>query len=154
MRCLPARRRGRRHSMKRTVSEVMTRTVVALPDEPNLLGAAQAMRDKDIGDVVVTRQGTLTGLATDRDIVIRGIAEGRDPSTTRLGDVVSGPPVAIVEDATISDAVALMSAKAVRRLVVTDRQGNLSGIVSIGDLAAEKDPHSALGAISDRKRVV
>jgi len=134
--------------MKRTVSEVMTRTVVALPDETNLLGAAQAMRDRDIGDVVVTRQGVLTGLATDRDIVIRGVAEGLDPSTTRLSDVVSGPPVAIVEDATISDAAALMSTKAVRRLVVTDRHGNLSGIVSLGDLAAEKDPHSALGAIS------
>jgi CBS domain-containing protein len=134
--------------MKRTVSEVMTKTVVALPDETNLVDAARAMREKEIGNVIVTRQGVLTGLATDRDIVIRGVAEGLDPRATRLSEVVTGPPVAIVEDAPIADAVALMGEKAVRRLVVTDRQGNLTGVVSIGDLAAEKDPHSALGVIS------
>jgi CBS domain-containing protein len=135
--------------MEQTVSEVMTTVVVTLPDQTSLVEAARAMRLRQIGDVVVTRDGTVAGVATDRDIVIRGIAEGRDPATTRLAEIVSGPVVRVEEDSPISDAAALMREHSVRRLVVTDDDGSLAGIVLLGDLAVEQDPHSTLGMISD-----
>src|SRR5262249_31417148 len=85
------------------------------------LGMEQTVRQ--IGNVVVTRDTSVTGVATDRDIVVRGIAEGRDPATTRLAEIVSGPVVRVGVDSPISDAVALMRQHAVRRLVVTDGDG-------------------------------
>src|SRR5690349_22955969 len=82
---------GVRGGMKRIVGEVMTNLVVQMPDETNLVEAARAMRNQDIGDVVVTQREIVAGLVTDRDIVVRGIAEGLDPATTCLRDVLVGP---------------------------------------------------------------
>lgn len=135
--------------MTQTVGELMTRTVVQLPEETNLIDAARAMRDRHIGDVLVTGRGQLAGVATDRDIVVRGIAEGKDPGRTRLSEIVSGDVVSIREDAPADDAVELMRQRAVRRLVVIDAGGRLAGILSLGDLAMARDPHSALGMISE-----
>jgi len=132
-----------------TVSELMTRDVVRLPEDASILDAARAMRDRHIGDVVVTDNGSVVGLATDRDIVVRAIAEGKDPSNTRLSEVVSGDAVTVREDASTNEAVELMRQHKVRRLIVTDDGGRLAGILSIGDLAAAKDPSSVLGAISE-----
>ena len=134
---------------QQTVGELMTRDVVRLPEDASLVDAAQAMRDRQIGDVLVTDNGAVVGLATDRDIVIRAIAAGMDPSNTRLSEVVSGDVVAVREDAPTEEAVELMRQRKVRRLVVTDDSGRLAGIVSIGDLAVAKDPNSALGTISE-----
>jgi CBS domain-containing protein len=88
------------------------------------------------------------GIVTDRDIVIRGVAEGRDPSTTALGDVCSRDMTTLSPDDSVSDALRLMKDKAIRRVPVTDK-GRPAGIVTLGDLAMNSDPDSALADISE-----
>lgn len=134
--------------MPERVSDVMTVDPVALTTEATLRDAAVAMRDRDIGDVVVTKpDGTVCGLITDRDIVVRAIAEGRDPSSTTLEDVCSEDLVTVAPDDPVAAAIKAMEDHAIRRLPVMDN-GSLVGIVSIGDLAVQRDPESALGEIS------
>jgi CBS domain-containing protein len=126
----------------------MTKEVVYLPADTTLDEAARAMRERDIGDVVVTEGPELAGLVTDRDIVVRAVADGRDPTLTRLGEITSRHIVMIQQDASTSDAAGLMRDKAVRRLLVADSDRRLVGIVSLGDLAVRMEPASALSEIS------
>ncbi len=126
----------------------MSPQVVYLPAETTLDEAARAMREKDIGDVVVTEGASLAGVVTDRDIVIRAVADGRDPVSTTVGDVASRDLVMVQQEASPRDAAELMRQQAVRRLLVCDNDRRLVGIVSLGDLAVRMDPASALGRIS------
>jgi CBS domain-containing protein len=130
------------------VAELMTKTVVQLPQQTNLVDAARAMRDGEIGDVVVTADGALAGLATDRDIVVRAVAEGKDPASTYLSDVLTEDVVRVRKDASVDAAAELMREHGVRRLVVTDDADRVAGIISLGDLAVARDPDSTLGSIS------
>ncbi|HZN18823.1 MAG TPA: CBS domain-containing protein [Micromonosporaceae bacterium] len=130
------------------VSEVMTKEVVYLPAETTINEAAQAMRERDIGDVVVTEGPTLAGVVTDRDIVVRAVAESRDPASTRIGEIASRDLVMIDQQASTGQAADLMRERGVRRLLVCDSDRQLVGIVTLGDLAERLDPHSALGDIS------
>jgi CBS domain-containing protein len=132
----------------RMVGDVMTQEVVYLSADTTLDEAAQAMRTQDIGDVVVTEGPTLAGVVTDRDIVVRAVAEGRDPRSTRLGDIATRDLVMIQSDAPASQAAELMRDRAVRRLLVHDEARQLVGVITLGDLAVEMDPDSALGQIS------
>lgn len=118
-----------------TVSDVMTREVVYLPAATTLDEAAQAMRDDHIGDVLVTRGPTLSGLVTDRDIVVRGIAEGRVPKMATLGDIESRELLMIEETATVAEAVQVMRDRNVRRLLVCDADRQITGILSLTDVA-------------------
>ena len=118
-----------------TVSDVMTREVVYLPAATTLDEAAQAMRDGHIGDVLVTRGPTLSGLVTDRDIVVRGIAEGRVPKMATLGDIESRELLMIEETATVAEAVQVMRDRNVRRLLVCDADRQITGILSLTDVA-------------------
>jgi CBS domain-containing protein len=134
--------------MPQRISDVMTSNPVAMTTDATLQAAAQAMRDRDIGDVIVTKpDGTLCGIVTDRDIVVRGIAEGVDPGSATLDDVCKHQVVTVGPDEPVAAAVKAMEEHAIRRLPVVDN-GSLVGIVSIGDLAVERDPESALGEIS------
>jgi CBS domain-containing protein len=134
--------------MPERIAEVMTPDPVAMTDDATLHAAAIAMRDRDIGDVVVTKpDGDVCGIITDRDIVVRAIAEGVDPFSATLKDVCSEDLVTVRPDDAIATAVRTMEEHAIRRLPVMDN-GTLVGIVSIGDLAVERDPDSALGEIS------
>jgi CBS domain-containing protein len=130
------------------VKDLMTPQVVYLPAETTLDEAARAMREKGIGDVVVTEGASLAGVVTDRDIVIRAIADGRDPVSTTVGDVASRDLVMIGQEASPQQAAQVMRERAVRRLLVCDNDRRLVGVVSIGDLAVRMDPSSALGTIS------
>ena len=130
-----------------TVRDVMTTNVVYLPSETTLAEAARTMREQDIGDVVVADGDNLTGLVTDRDIVVRAVAERCDPSSTTIGEIVSRDLVTVRPDDSINSAALLMRDHAVRRVLVCDDKG-LVGIVSIGDLAEDMDPDSVLGGIS------
>ena len=120
---------------KLSVADVMTRRVVYLPEDTMLDEAAQAMRDQSIGDVVVTRGPTMTGLVTDRDIVVRAIAENLPPRTTRLGDITSHELIMVEQSATIEEAVQAMRERGVRRLLVCDADRKVVGIVSLSDMA-------------------
>jgi CBS domain-containing protein len=117
------------------VAEVMTRRVVYLPGETTLDEAAQAMRDQHIGDVVVTHGPTMAGLVTDRDIVVRAIAEGLPPSTTTLESIASRELIMIEQSATVEEAVQAMRDREVRRLLVCDADRKVVGIVSLSDIA-------------------
>jgi CBS domain-containing protein len=130
-----------------TVRDVMTYTPAALSLRASALDAARAMRDADIGDVVVVDNGRVCGIVTDRDIVVRAVAEGWDPATTELADICSQDLTVVSPTDSVDQAVQLMRQKAVRRLPVVEN-GRVVGIVSIGDLAQERDPRSALSDIS------
>jgi CBS domain-containing protein len=133
--------------MATTIRDVMTTRLTALPKTSSVLEAARAMRQHDIGDVVVTDNSHIYGILTDRDIVVRAIAEGRDPSRTKLAEISSHDLTTVAPTDSIDTAVQLMRQKAIRRLPVVEN-GKPVGIVSIGDLARERDPQSALGDIS------
>jgi CBS domain-containing protein len=130
-----------------TVRDIMTKNVINMQISTTLDEAARTMRERDIGNVVVAEDEQLVGLVTDRDIVIRAVAEGMDPTTTTLGTVTSRDIIAVQPDDTAQAAALLMREQAIRRVLVVDEQG-LCGILSIGDLATEIDPDSVLGGIS------
>jgi CBS domain-containing protein len=125
----------------------MTSDLVQLASSAPLAEAARRMRDADIGDVIVTEDGTMCGVVTDRDIVVRAIAEGKDPQSATLGEICSHEVVTVSADDSVERAIELMRERAVRRLPVVDG-GSPVGIVSIGDLAIERDSDSALADIS------
>lgn len=129
--------------MTRQVHEVMTSEPVTLPLDAPLTEAARLMRDEGIGGVLVTQDGRLCGLLTDRDIVVRAVAEGRDLTGTRLADICSAGIVTVSPDDGADTALRLMIDSAVRRLPVV-KDGRPVGIVSIGDLTSDRDESSAL----------
>jgi CBS domain-containing protein len=131
-----------------TVQEIMTTELATLPLNAPVEQAARLMRDEDIGDVIVIDdEGAIVGLVTDRDITIRAIAGGRDPLGTRIGDICSADLIVARPDQEIDDVIRIMRAQAVRRIPVVDGDRAI-GIVSLGDLAMDRDPGSALAAIS------
>jgi CBS domain-containing protein len=139
---------GKELCMAQYIRDLMTPTPVTLSVESTLVEAAMAMRDFDIGAVIVLDNGQLYGIATDRDIVIRAIANGNYPATTKLGEVCSRELTTLAPSDTVAEAVRLMRDKAIRRLPVVEN-GRPVGILSIADLATEQEPHSPLADISD-----
>ena len=120
------------------------RTVNA--DDP-IVEAARIMRDSDIGDVIVLQGGEVGGILTDRDIVVRGVADGRDGESTTVGDVCTTGIEAIEPSASVDDALSRMREADIRRLPVV-QDGQPVGIISLGDLAVEREPDSTLADIS------
>lgn len=134
--------------MSQSIRDVMTPNPCAISPSASVLDAAQVMRGNDIGDVIVLEDDRLFGILTDRDIVVRVLAEGGDPETTPVGEICSRELTTIEPTASVGEAVRLMREKAIRRLPVVDDEGFVMGIVSIGDVAVERDRRSALGDIS------
>lgn len=134
--------------MAQSIRDVMSTDPITLPASAAITDAAQAMRDSDIGDVIVLDDSqSVCGIVTDRDITVRAVAEGRDPSSTKLGDICTRDLQSLGSDASVGDAVRLMTEKAIRRLPIIEG-GKPVGIVSIGDLATTHDPESGLADIS------
>ena len=133
--------------MARRVSEIMTVAPRTVEAGASALDAARAMRDGDVGAIVVIDGRDLYGIVTDRDLAIRLVAEGRDPATTTVGEIASRDPTAIESGRSEEDALALMRANALRRLPVVE-DGQPVGILALGDLAVERDSDSALADIS------
>jgi CBS domain-containing protein len=129
------------------IREIMTEKPTSLAATVTAADAARAMRDHDIGDVVVLENNRLCGIVTDRDIVVRALAEGRDPAVTTIGEICSRELTTLSPTDTVEKAARLMRDKAIRRLPVVD-DGQVVGIVSLGDLAVERDRRSVLGEIS------
>lgn len=133
--------------MAQHVREVMTPAPVAVGTLTGVGEVAQRMRDEDIGAVLVTERDELRGLVTDRDLVVRVLAEGRDPGETTVREACSPELVTVAPDDETGRAVALMREHALRRLPVVDN-GEAVGMVALGDLAVARDPESALSGIS------
>ena len=129
------------------VRDIMTTSVVGLAASATLVEAARDMRVFDIGDVLVVDGDRVIGIVTDRDIVIRAVAADRDPAQTTVGDIATPDPIVISPDRPAADAVQLMRDHALRRLPVCE-DGHLVGVLSLGNLATERDPESALADIS------
>jgi len=133
--------------MAQTVREIMTENPVTLPRSASISEAAKRMRDDDIGDVIVMDDGDMCGLVTDRDIVVRAVAEGADPQFTKVDEICTHELVTVGPDDSLQQTVRLMRERAVRRVPVVDG-GRPVGIVSLGDLAIELDERSGLADIS------
>ena len=109
--------------------------------------AAREMRDGDVGSVVVVENGAVAGIITDRDIVVRVVAGGTDPSTAKVRDAATMSPVTLTVDQSVDDAIRTMREQDIRRIPVV-QDNRPAGIVSLGDLAIERDTDSALADIA------
>jgi CBS domain-containing protein len=125
-----------------TVADVMTRGVRSLSPDDSLVKAAQAMEELNVGAIPVCDGDRLCGMVTDRDIVVRGVAQELDLKNCKLGDVMSGHVRTVRETDDVNDVLQEMSGAQIRRMPVVDHQDHLVGIVSLGDIAA-KQPHEA-----------
>lgn len=135
------------NSVSRTVREVMTAEPIIVRSRRTLTEAAQLMRDWDIGELIVTDGEEPQGIITDRDITVRAVASGQDVRITTVGDICSTDIATVGPDDLAEVAIELMTSRAVRRLpVVLD--GRIIGVVSIGDLAIDREPDSVLADIS------
>lgn len=119
-----------------TVADVMTPGVESITSSDALRDAAKTMRDGDFGSMPVVDDGRLVGMLTDRDIVVRGVAEGLDPTACRVADVASREVVTVAPDQDLDEAMDLMAQHRVRRLPVVEA-GRLVGVVSQADVALE-----------------
>ncbi|MES2944422.1 MAG: CBS domain-containing protein [Pseudomonadota bacterium] len=136
-----------------TVKEVMTRGVKSLGPSDTASTAAQAMKELNVGVIPVCEDGKLLGMVTDRDIVVRGVAQGLDMGATRLSDIMSSDVRTAQEDDDLDLSLEDMAENQIRRLPVVDAAGKLVGIISLGDIASksvdeEADVGESLAAIS------
>lgn len=120
------------------VKDLMTANVECISPNTTLREAAQKMKDLDVGALPICGDDNrLAGMITDRDITIRGVAEGLDPSVAEANDLMTPNIVYCYEDQDASDAAHMMEQNQIRRLVVLTRNKRLAGILSLGDLAVE-----------------
>jgi CBS domain-containing protein len=124
------------------IREMMTKGTRSVSPETPVIEAAGLMRLHDIGVVPVIEADRVVGMLTDRDIVLQVVADGDDPRTTLVKDVMSTGSISIFDDQAVEEAVELMQKYQVRRLPVLSRDSKLVGIVSLGDIAV--DVHAGL----------
>src|SRR5690606_34509310 len=131
------------------VREVMESRLEVIEPNQTLADAARKMRDADVGSLPVVEDAKLIGMVTDRDIVIRCVAEGADPKATPVSEAVSDDVVHCVVDQTVEDASKIMAAAKVRRLPVIDHDRRLVGIVALGDISRDGSSTEAGEALYD-----
>ncbi|CAM3413523.1 CBS domain-containing protein [Stackebrandtia soli] len=131
-----------------TVADVMTENPACFPASASVTDAAQVMRDRHIGDVLVVDDDRLIGIVTDRDIVVRGVASDDGTDAMRLEELATATPVHVSMSDDSDMVVTMMRERGIRRVPVCDGDGRPIGVVSLGDLAMDKDPGSALAEIS------
>lgn len=117
--------------------EVMTRDVEVIRPESTLVEAARKMKELDVGPMPVCDDNKIVGMITDRDIATRAVAEGRDPKRTAVREVMTRDVVYCFEEEDVTQAARVMQQHKIRRLLVLNRERELAGIVSLGDLAVE-----------------
>jgi CBS domain-containing protein len=133
---------------RQTLRDLMTAKPIVLDDSATVCEAARQMKANDVGDVLVRRDGRLCGIVTDRDLVVRALADERENAgRIALAEICSSELECLSPDAEVGDAIALMEQKAIRRIPVVEN-GQPLGIVSLGDLAIARDRESLLGKIS------
>jgi CBS domain-containing protein len=120
--------------MGTSIKEVMTRDVRACEPNATVAQAAKVMAQEDVGPVPIVEDGRLAGLVTDRDIVVRVVAEGRDPNTTTVREIASTKLVTVSPDDDLDEALKLLAERQVRRLPVVEGD-RLVGIVAQADIA-------------------
>lgn len=131
------------------LSEVMTASVEVISPDATLMEAAEKMRTLDVGPLPVCEGDKVIGMVTDRDIVIRAVALGRDPRTSRVREVMSAGVESCLASDSVDDAAKLMREKQIRRIIVLDDNKKLCGIVSLGDLAVDASRRVAGKALEE-----
>jgi len=127
------------------VSEIMSRHVEIIPPDQSLDEAAGQMRDLNIGLIPICDGDRLVGMLTDRDIVVRAVAEGRDPRDTPVSDVMTPQVRYCFEDQDVAEAARMMEEFQIRRLPILNRSKQLVGIVSLGDVAVRAGDDAVSG---------
>jgi CBS domain-containing protein len=132
-----------------TVKELMTSRLHVIRPESTLRSAAQVMKDNDIGILpVITEDGKAVGTITDRDIAIRGVAEGHAPNDAPVSEAMTSGVEYYFADAPIDELILHMGGKRLRRMVVVDRESKgITGIISIGDLASKVEDKKLAGTV-------
>jgi CBS domain-containing protein len=133
------------------IRDVMTENPTTCPTSATILEVAKVMRDQDVGPVPIVDGERLVGIVTDRDIVVRVIADGRDPSSTTAADIISSDLVTVTPDASLDEALQLMSQHQVRRIPVVEGD-RLVGIVAQADVARAADEEKTGEVVQDISR--
>ena len=121
----------------RPVRDVMTPNPATVSEKDSIKRAAEIMKREDAGVVPVTDGKKIIGIVTDRDIVVRLVAEGKDPNNARVNEAMSRKVRTVKEDTPVNEVLQLMSREQIRRVPVTNSNNELVGIVSIGDIASD-----------------
>ena len=133
------------------VKDIMTKDIVYINPNATVTEAAQLMQKHNIGSVPVCDQNKLIGIVTDRDIVVRNIANGMNPQNTKVKDVMTSQVTSATPDMDVNEVASIMSQKQIRRMPVVE-SNNLVGMVSLGDMAT--NPYTdKIGRASCRERV-
>lgn len=132
------------------IKDLMTKGVEVIRPDDTLQQAAQKMKTIDVGPLPVCDGQRLLGMITDRDIIVRATAEGRDPKTTPVREAMTPDVVYAFEDQDIDEAAQLMKERQLRRLVVLDRNKKLVGILSLGDIAADARDDKMTGEVLEK----
>lgn len=123
---------------RRTVRDVMTPNPASVSEKDSIKRVAEIMRREDAGVVPVVDGRKVIGMITDRDIVVRLIAEGKDPASAKVNEAMSKQVRSVKEDTSVNEVLQLMSREQIRRVPVTNSNNELIGIVSIGDIASDE----------------
>ena len=132
------------------VSDIMTTDVEMVGPDTNLKTAAEAMRRLDVGVLPVGTGGNVRGIITDRDIVIRGVAEALDPLSTRVSELMTRDVVHCYDDQSIREAAQMMKDKQIRRLLIFSHDEKLVGVLSLGDLAVDYGDDKVSGQVLEK----
>ena len=124
------------------ISDIMTRSVAAVQRDETLQAAARRMRDMDIGALPVMDGKAIVGMVTDRDIAIRGVAEGMIPQESLVSDVMTADVRWCRADESVEQVLAQMGDAQVRRLAVLDADNEIVGIVALADIATRQSAHT------------
>ena len=128
-----------------TARDIMTGGVECIGENETLVDAAKKMRDMDVGSLPICGEDNrLKGMLTDRDIVVKALAKGKDPGSTRAGELGEGKPVTIGADDSIQEALKTMARYKVRRLPVIDGH-DLVGIIAVADIARQLEDDDSKG---------
>ena len=118
------------------VNEIMSKRVITVVPEATLEEGARRMREWDVGILPVSEDGKrVIGVVTDRDVVIRGMADGHDPKNSSIQQVMTPEVVCCLESQDVAEAAHLMKEKHIRRLMVLNQDSQIVGVLSLGDLA-------------------
>jgi CBS domain-containing protein len=131
------------HHADKKIRDVMTPNPRTIEPSTPIVEAARLMRDQDVGPLPIVEGDRVVGILTDRDIVVRAIADGKDPQSTTARDVASKQLITVDPEQTLDEATKLMAKHQVRRLPVCEEDGRIVGIVAQADIAIEAPAQEA-----------
>jgi CBS domain-containing protein len=127
------------------IRDVMTSNPECVNEKDSLRDVARIMKDRDTGVVPVVDGRKIVGLITDRDIVVRGLAEGKNLASTSVSDLMTKQVRTVRDDASVNDTLELMNSAEVRRVAVVNASDELVGIVSLGDISVKSNKDDKVG---------